>query len=69
MKTFKLVPMALIALFAFNSCSSDDSKPVNEEEVITTVTVTLTPVGGGTPVVLTSRDLDGDVQRNHFFTE
>lgn len=62
MKTIKLLPLALIALLSFNSCSSDDnnSQPVNEEEVITTVTVTLTPEGGGTPVVLTSRDLDGD---------
>jgi hypothetical protein len=61
MKIIKLVPMALVALFAFNSCSSDDNaQPVNEEEVITTVTLTLTPVGGGTAVVLTSRDLDGD---------
>ena len=62
MKNLKLVPLALIALFSFNSCSNDDnsSQPVNEEEVITTVTVTLTPENGGTPVVLTSRDLDGD---------
>ncbi|MFY0482266.1 type 1 periplasmic binding fold superfamily protein [Flavobacterium sp. PLA-1-15] len=62
MKTLKLVPFALIALLSFNSCSNDDnaSLPVNEEEVITTVTVTLTPEGGGIPVVLTSRDLDGD---------
>ena len=62
MKTLKLVPFALITLLSFNACSSDDntSQPVNEEEVITTITVTLTPEGGGTPVVLTSRDLDGD---------
>jgi hypothetical protein len=61
MKTFKLTSIALIALLSFNSCSNDDnSQPVNEEEVITTVTVTLTPEGGGTPVILTSRDLDGD---------
>lgn len=62
MKTIKLLPLALIAVLSFNSCSSDDnsSQPVNEEEVITTVTVTLTPENGGTPVVLTSRDLDGD---------
>ena len=61
MKTLKLVPFALIALLSFNACSSDDnSQPVNEEEVITTITVTLTPEGGGTPVILTSRDLDGD---------
>lgn len=62
MKIIKLLPLALIAVLSFNSCSSDDnsSQPVNEEEVITTVTVTLTPENGGTPVVLTSRDLDGD---------
>lgn len=61
MKNFKLIPMALVALFAFNSCSNDDdAQPVNEEEVITTVTMTLTPNGGGTPVILTSKDLDGD---------
>jgi hypothetical protein len=61
MKNFKLIPFALVALFAFNSCSKDDNvQPVNEEEVITTVTLTLTPEVGGTPVILTSRDLDGD---------
>lgn len=61
MKIIKLVPMALAAVFALNSCSNDDDvQPVNEGEVITTVTVTLTPTGGGTPVVLMSRDLDGD---------
>lgn len=61
MKTLKLASVALIAVLSFSSCSNDDnSQPVNEEEVITTVTVTLTPEGGGTPVILTSRDLDGD---------
>lgn len=44
------------------ACSNDDNnpQPVNEEEVITTLTVTLTPDGGGTAVTLQSRDLDGD---------
>jgi hypothetical protein len=61
MKTLKLVTMALVALFAFNSCSNDDdAQPVIDQEVITTMTVTLTPTGGGTAVVFTSRDLDGD---------
>ena len=32
----------------------------NEEEIITTVAVTLTPQGGGANVILLSRDLDGD---------
>lgn len=61
MKTLKLIPLALLALLSFNSCSNDDSsQPVNEEELITTVIVTLTPEDGSQPVILTSRDLDGD---------
>jgi hypothetical protein len=44
----------------FVSCDKDDDNPVavDEEEVITTMTVTLT--GGGSTVTLQSRDLDGD---------
>ncbi|AWH84195.1 type 1 periplasmic binding fold superfamily protein [Flavobacterium album] len=61
MKNFRILALALITITTFSSCSSDnDSGPVNEEEVITTVAATFTPVGGGTPVVLMSRDLDGD---------
>lgn len=55
--------MAIFAFtaIAFTSCSDDDTaQPVNEEEVITTVGITLTPVGGGTAITLMSRDLDGD---------
>jgi hypothetical protein len=61
MKTLKLVPMALVALFALNSCSNDDNaQPVNEEEVITNVSVTLSPQNlFGVPVILTSIDIDG----------
>lgn len=59
MKNLKLVALALITIVTFTSCSNDDDPaPVNEEEVITTVRVTLT--GGGQVVTLTSRDLDGD---------
>ena len=61
MKNFRILALSLITITALSSCSSDDSSgPVNEEEVITTVTATFTPQGGGTPVVLTSRDLDGN---------
>lgn len=59
MKTFKLIPFALITLF-FTRCSSDDnSQPVNEEELITTVIVTLSSTGSEN-ILLTYRDLDGD---------
>lgn len=62
MKHFKLSVLALIAIFGFSSCSDDDSNPVpvNEEEVITTVTTVFIPLGGGSTVTLTARDLDGD---------
>lgn len=56
MKNLKYYTIALsITLFA---CNSDDDKPVNEEEVITTVTTTLTGADG--IFTLVSRDLDGD---------
>lgn len=59
MKKVNYFGTVLIAVLALSSCShDDDSQPVNENEVITTVTTTLTH---GTDVVtLTSRDLDGD---------
>ncbi len=62
MKTLKFLSMfAFLGLFLV-SCSDDDDNPeeINEEETITTMTVTLTPQGGGTQIILASRDLDGD---------
>lgn len=56
-----LVAVAILPLvISFQSCGPDDPKPVNEEEVITTLTVTLTPGDGGMPVVLTFFDEDGE---------
>lgn len=61
MKNIKF-SLLIISLFfgLFTSCSNDDSIPVmiNEEEVITTLEVTLTH--DTETVVLTSRDLDGE---------
>lgn len=58
----KLFTIAFIATIGFTSCNNDDDTPdpVNEEEVITTVIATFIPNGGGTNVILTSQDLDGD---------
>ena len=57
------VPIFLVA-FLFVGCSDDDDgenpEPVNEEELITTMRVTLVPQGGGDTIVLESKDLDGD---------
>lgn len=62
MNNFKKVSILFLSALAFTltSCGDDDPVVVNEEEVITTLTVTLTPDGGGSTVTLQSRDLDGD---------
>ena len=60
-KQAKFYGVALLAVFTF-SCSNDDNEtpPVNEEELITTVTAIYTPKGGGTPITLQYKDLDGE---------
>lgn len=61
MKTtnFKISLIAISATtFGLFSCSADDAVAVNEEELITTVAITLT--GNGQEITLISRDLDGD---------
>jgi hypothetical protein len=57
MKKFKIA-VALVSVFTFSSCNNDDPIAINQEEVITTVTTTLT--AGSQTVTMTSRDLDGD---------
>lgn len=61
-KQILLLPFLVIALI-FTGCSDDDDTttpdPVNEQEVITTVEVTLTATDG-TDYVLSWEDIDGD---------
>lgn len=57
MKNLKILVIAMVTVISFNACSLPDSKPENEEEVITTVTTTLT--SGGEIITLQARDLDG----------
>lgn len=61
-KNFKLYALAIATALTFSSCNNDDDDPlpVNEEELITTVTAIYTPVGGGTAVTLQYKDLDGE---------
>jgi hypothetical protein len=62
-RQFKFYALALFATLTFSSCNNDDdtpAPPVNEEELITTVTAIYTPVGGGTAITLLYKDLDGD---------
>lgn len=62
MKKINFLSAILFTGIVLIGCSNDDDTPqiVNEEEVITTLLVTLTPNTGGTPVTLQTRDLDGD---------
>lgn len=63
MKKMKFLSMTLLATIVLSSCSNDDDNVptvVNEEEVITTITATFTPVNGGAPIILKSYDADGD---------
>lgn len=63
MKTIKFLSVLFVSSLLFVGCNNNDDdtpEPVNEEEVITTLTVTLIPQGGGDPISWASRDLDGD---------
>ena len=64
-KKMKIIKYALLAIpFLYFSCSDDDDnsipEPVNEEEVITTMTITLVASDQSGVVVLQTQDLDGD---------
>lgn len=60
MKTKFILLIALISSsILFTNCKKDPVKP-NEEELITTVIATWTPVTGGDPIVFVWQDLDGD---------
>ena len=60
LKTIKNLGFVFFVASVFTACSDDDPEVVNQEELITTLTATLTPSGGGTDIVLKSVDLDGD---------
>ncbi len=54
-------PCALLtSLVLLSACNDDDPEIENQEELITTVRLTFTPTTGGTPVVATWEDQDGD---------
>lgn len=62
-KNFKFYALALATVLTFSSCNNDDDDtplPVNEEELITTITAIYTPEGGGTAITLQYKDLDGE---------
>jgi hypothetical protein len=61
MRTTKYAFVLLLSTLILSSCSNDDDNPtpVNEEEIITTVSLTLSD-GNGNTVLFKSQDLDGD---------
>lgn len=64
MKLFLKPSLAILfaaTVFMSTSCSNDDDPtPANEEELITTLTLTMVPRDGSATVTATYRDLDGD---------
>lgn len=65
MKNVKKLMLAFISIIAISACNDDDPiaplpLPINEEELITTIKLESVPVGGGSNVTLTYKDLDGD---------
>ena len=54
--------LALLASFSLTACDSGEpgDDGAGEEELITQVTLTLTPSTGGTPLTITATDADGD---------
>jgi len=65
-KSIRIISTALgIVLAAFISgCSDDDPKKEDTPELITKATLTFTPAGGGSPVVVTATDPDGEGVQN-----
>jgi len=60
MKTIKLLAVLFISTLVFTACSDEDPEEGHEEEVITTMTITLTPGNDGEVITLMTQDLDGD---------
>ena len=52
--------LLLMAVLLFSQCNTEDPEPENEEELITTLEMTFSPVGGGNDVVFSVYDEDGD---------
>jgi hypothetical protein len=52
--------LALISLGVFSSCDDDDPTREDTPELITKATLTFTPTAGGTPLIVTATDPDGE---------
>ena len=68
-KEFLLFVFVISYSFFFIGCDPDDPEPPTEVELITTLSYTLTPMNGGTTVVLSFFDEDGDGGDSPIITE
>ena len=60
MSLYKKLFIAFLGTFTLLACEKEDPVIPNEEELITTLTYTMTPAAGGDPITFTFRDLDGE---------
>lgn len=60
MKNCRIIAFAIALSMVYTACDKDDPVIPNEEELITTLTYTLTPDSGGDIVTLSFSDIDGD---------
>jgi hypothetical protein len=62
LKSLRFMSVALVLAFTgiLSGCNNDDPKKEDTPELITKATVTYTPTGGGTAIVVTATDPDGE---------
>ena len=58
MKNLSILAIAVVIIVSLNGCSKNDPQPINEDELITTITTTLT--NGSNTISLVYKDLDGN---------
>ncbi len=57
---FLTLSILLVSVIYFQACKEDDPKKEDVPELITKATLTFTPTGGGSTVVVTATDTDGE---------
>ena len=60
--------LLLVTVLPFSQCNTEDPEPENEEELITTLEMTFSPVGGGDDVVFSLVDMDGPGEDEPVYT-
>ncbi|MGM0581592.1 MAG: type 1 periplasmic binding fold superfamily protein [Bacteroidota bacterium] len=60
--------LLLVAVLLFSQCKTEDPEPEHEEELITTLKMTFSPVGGGDDVVFSLVDMDGPGEDEPVYT-